>query len=688
VLVAATALAGCSVVTDFDPSRLDGSADAPSSPDARNDGGPDAHDEGTDAHDASDASDADDATDAHDASDASDDVVMPECTVASECPGVDTECRTRVCTMGRCSESFAAAGTALSAQTPGDCHREQCDGAGNVQHAVDDTDLPSDGNQCTLDLCTAGAPSHPPVAVGGPCSQEGGSYCNGLGRCVECTTASHCPGSDTECRARRCGDWSCHVDFAPAGTAVSAQTAGDCRVNQCNGAGGVVAVPDDSDTPASSQCAGAVCMAGVPAHPPVSARTSCSEGGGLMCDGMGACVECLAGGDCPSGVCMAQRCVGPSCSDGVRNGDETDVDCGGSCGACAVDRACTVAADCVSRMCNSAGRCEHTLFVLRVGDGTAALSSAATRVYVERRTLDGTLLETIALPTATSGTQRRFTLGGTAGTEGGLRTSVDGRFVTLAGYDADPGVASVGSTTTSSTPRVVARLDAQGHVDTSTVLTTAFSTGSVRSAVSTNGNEFWISGTSGSSTGGVWRTTLGTAAAGTQVSSTFNNSRWIGIYGGQLYISSTSGTLQGLASVGTGVPSSTGQTTTALPGFPTTTGPGTMGFVGFDLDPSVPGIDTFYVADDRTTTGGGVQHWVSNGTAWELRATLSVGTGAGARSVTGYTTSDGVVLFVTTTETRLVRLVHGGASSGTFTMVAQPATNTAFRGVTLAPYAR
>ena len=44
--------------------------------------------------------------------------------------------------------------------------------------------------------------------------------------------------------------------------------------------------------------------------------------------------ECTTGADCASGVCSAGACLTPTCEDGVHNGDETDIDCGGSCAAC------------------------------------------------------------------------------------------------------------------------------------------------------------------------------------------------------------------------------------------------------------------------------------------------------------------------------------------------------------------
>ncbi|MEM9194361.1 MAG: hypothetical protein AAGF12_34610, partial [Myxococcota bacterium] len=48
-----------------------------------------------------------------------------------------------------------------------------------------------------------------------------------------------------------------------------------------------------------------------------------------------------------------------SCTDGVENGDETDIDCGGSCGGCGDGQMCRVDGDCESRRCGelTAGRC-------------------------------------------------------------------------------------------------------------------------------------------------------------------------------------------------------------------------------------------------------------------------------------------------------------------------------------------
>jgi cysteine-rich repeat protein len=57
-----------------------------------------------------------------------------------------------------------------------------------------------------------------------------------------------------------------------------------------------------------------------------------------------------AGRFCHNGACV-------SCSDGIQNGNETDVDCGGECGPCAISQRCAGAADCSKDTFCSSGVC-------------------------------------------------------------------------------------------------------------------------------------------------------------------------------------------------------------------------------------------------------------------------------------------------------------------------------------------
>ena len=54
----------------------------------------------------------------------------------------------------------------------------------------------------------------------------------------------------------------------------------------------------------------------------------------------------------------------PTCSDGIKNQDETDEDCGGeTCGKCADTKVCNTASDCVSGVCKS-NTCQGTVTVI------------------------------------------------------------------------------------------------------------------------------------------------------------------------------------------------------------------------------------------------------------------------------------------------------------------------------------
>jgi hypothetical protein len=55
---------------------------------------------------------------------------------------------------------------------------------------------------------------------------------------------------------------------------------------------------------------------------------------------------CTSATDCQSASCDAGSCRASSCSDGVRDGFETDVDCGGPCDRCAIGARCYLSEDC------------------------------------------------------------------------------------------------------------------------------------------------------------------------------------------------------------------------------------------------------------------------------------------------------------------------------------------------------
>lgn len=74
---------------------------------------------------------------------------------------------------------------------------------------------------------------------------------------------------------------------------------------------------------------------------------------GGECDPCELSQSCAVNGDCASNFCSGGVCTQTSCEDGIRNGWESDVDCGGKvCTGCALGQACTSREDCASNYCD------------------------------------------------------------------------------------------------------------------------------------------------------------------------------------------------------------------------------------------------------------------------------------------------------------------------------------------------
>ncbi len=320
--------------------------------------------------------------------------------------------------------------------------------------------------------------------------------------------------------------------------------------------------------------------------------------------------------------------------------------------------------------------------VLRVGTGTSVLNSAATAVFVEQHSSNGTIMRTISLPTTASLSQEPLTLSGTATSDGRLSRSADKRFLLLAGYAAVPGVASVVTSASSAIPRVAARIDVDGHIDSSTQFTGAFNGGNVRACASVDGTRVWLAGTSSGSTGGLYTAAFGANGPGTQVMAVPGNCRNVAIANGQLYGSSGSAGFTNVFTIGAGVPETAGQSATSLTGFPVT-GASPYEFV-FD-----PSGTVCYVADDRSlASGGGLQVWYFNGTQWSLATTFTLGLTTGVRGLTGDFTGPFPRLYVTTTESSsnaVYAFTDDGTPNPSATFICAAPTNTVYRGLVRVP---
>jgi hypothetical protein len=255
------------------------------------------------------------------------------CSSPSDCPAPANECAEATCEAGLCASRNRAPGSAAPSQTPGDCRENRCDGFGNFEIATDESDLPDDANPCTQGACNGTSPVHAPIAAGAPCGTD--LTCDGKGKCVGCVTSADCPGEDSECATRTCIGGSCGFAYAAAGKPLAAQTAGDCKQSQCDGAGNVVEAPLESDVPVDgNQCTNDVCSGSLPSNPASSSGTPCTEGGGKVCNGTGACVACMLGSDCPGSdtPCSYRTCINSTCGTatlaaGTPTSSQTPGDC-------------------------------------------------------------------------------------------------------------------------------------------------------------------------------------------------------------------------------------------------------------------------------------------------------------------------------------------------------------------------
>jgi hypothetical protein len=320
--------------------------------------------------------------------------------------------------------------------------------------------------------------------------------------------------------------------------------------------------------------------------------------------------------------------------------------------------------------------------VYRVGDGTTALSGTAAPVFLDEYTPSGSLVQSTELPTTASGADAALTASGSATSEGLMTLSADGRYLMVPGYDAPVGTAKVSGTSSATIPRTVGRIDAEGDIDTTTALTDFATGNNPRSAASSNGTDIWVGGAAG----GPRYTTLGSTTSTELDSGTYKNVRQVSVVDGQLYTSADP-TKAGatIATVGTGLPTTSGQSVTNLPFSTQPTDPYAYSLLTLGSG-SAP--DTLYEAD--FDSGAVVKYGLISG-SWVPEGSVSVTTPEGLTAnddngtVTIYVTSAG-----TSGTTGILQEITdssgvGGTLSGAATTIATLPANEAARGVAFAP---
>lgn len=199
---------------------------------------------------------------------------------------------------------------------------------------------------------------------------------------------------------------------------------------------------------------------------------------------------------------------------------------------------------------------EGNLIIYRLGlaDGSSPINSttSAVPIFLEEYSISGavpSLIQSVALPTITTAGNKRIVAVGNATVEGLMTLSADGRYLVIPGYDQALG-GDASNKAAADVNRVVALVDYQKDINTTTALTNTNNSNSYRSATSYDGSAIWGSGGGGSNQG-VWYAPLG-ATSGTNLGgSSFYQ---VKIFRGNLYGAAGDQVYQ----VGTGLPTTLG----------------------------------------------------------------------------------------------------------------------------------
>lgn len=223
------------------------------------------------------------------------------------------------------------------------------------------------------------------------------------------------------------------------------------------------------------------------------------------------------------------------------------------------------------------------LVVLQVGTGSAALSSAATAISAIEYTTSGSATGfSVALPTTTVSGIPPITNSGSATSEGQLTMSAERDRLIIEGYNSPAGTTSVVGLSSSAAPRELFTINSAGTYALGVSSSSAYSANNIRSGTA-SGTDFFSAGTGGSPTGLIFLN------SNTQLTTSPTNTRVIQIFNGQTYFSASSGAFLGVSKLGTGIPTTGGQTATLIN---TTNAPSAY---GFSINPAGT---VLYIADD------------------------------------------------------------------------------------------
>lgn len=277
------------------------------------------------------------------------------CDLGGACTGA-ADCASKICLEGVCKKVAPPDGVKNFDETDIDCGGPAAPACGDGKTCIAKTDCMS--GVCTTGICQV--PTSTDMVQNG---NETGIDCGGTSTMApRCAAGKGCLGN-ADCNMLKC----------------------DTTQKKCLPASNTDGVKNLDET--DIDCGG-----------PTAGVARCASGQG-----------CAATTDCNDVLCNTgtQVCDPPSSSDGLKNGTETDFDCGGgaptNAPACPDDQRCAVDKDCSSTFCNGLGRCvAGRSCKATVGAATAGIVTCGKRETDDATKVHESCCRSLPLPVTTN----------------------------------------------------------------------------------------------------------------------------------------------------------------------------------------------------------------------------------------------------------------------------------------------
>jgi hypothetical protein len=249
-------------------------------------------------------------------------------------------------------------------------------GGGEAKECAVPEDCPGPATTCRYRICLSGACDVENAVATTPCSESGGTRCDGAGNCVECLGKDDCLVESEDCQGFLCVPTHCFDealsgnetgvdcggDCAPCSSCGGCRTADDCASGVCAegegcggaGAGGAGLGGFGGGLPTGGGGATMVCQPCLD-HPDCQAGKYCDAGRGICVPTLDQGLACSDGAMCSSGFCTDGVCCETAC--GTQCYDCAFAKTGQTSGLCAPTKKCDNDGCPFTSACNGNGQC-------------------------------------------------------------------------------------------------------------------------------------------------------------------------------------------------------------------------------------------------------------------------------------------------------------------------------------------